>query len=362
MTLPLRDELKGLKPYGAPQLDVPIKLNTNENPFSPPADLISAIAADISQIAGELNRYPDRDAIELRTQLAQYLNEESQVSLDANQVWAANGSNEIMLQLLQAYGGPNRKALTFTPTYSMYEEYARDTNTEFIAIDRLKDFSVNEDLVTTSLKEHSPSVVFFASPNNPTGTAMDLSIIQNVAPNFPSTIFVVDEAYAEFRRPGVASALTLLPALPNLVVTRTMSKAFAFAGVRLGYLAASEALINDLMLVRLPYHLSSVTQSVAKTALRFAAELQADLDVIRRERDDLLVWLGENGFTAAESDANFVLFGTFTDRHAAWQALVDHGILIREVGPTGWLRVTIGTPTEMQSFKTALLRVKAEMS
>lgn len=362
MVLPLRAELLGLKPYGAPQIDVPIKLNTNENPFSPPAELVAAIALEVAAVSSSLNRYPDRDAVELRTNLAEYLSVEASVKLQANQVWAANGSNEIMLQILQAFGGPDRTALTFSPTYSMYEEYARDTATNFVSVNRKPDFSLDTNLVAAALTEHKPSVVFFASPNNPTGTSMDLKIIEHVLANFPDTVVVVDEAYAEFRRVGVASAVTLLHSSENLVVTRTMSKAFAFAGVRLGYLAASPALIEHLMLVRLPYHLSTVTQIVAKTALRFAKELQADLDVIRQERDDLVNWFAQNGYEAAESDANFVLFGKFADRHAVWQALVERGILIREVGPAGWLRVTIGTPDEMQSFKTALTQVKAEKS
>lgn len=362
MVLPLRAELLGLKPYGAPQIDVPIKLNTNENPFSPPAELVAAIALEVAAVSSSLNRYPDRDAVELRTSLAAYLSVESEVPLEKNQIWAANGSNEIMLQILQAFGGPGRTALTFSPTYSMYEEYARDSNTNFVSIDRKPDFSIDAELVAAALTEHKPSVVFFASPNNPTGTSMDLKIVEHVLANFPDTVVVVDEAYAEFRRAGVASAVTLLHSSENLVVTRTMSKAFAFAGVRLGYLAAHPKLIEHLMLVRLPYHLSTVTQSVAKTALRFAKELQADLDVIRQERDDLVNWFAQNGYAAAESDANFVLFGRFADRTAVWQALVERGILIREVGPAGWLRVTIGTPSEMQSFKTALIQVKAEES
>lgn len=358
MSLPIRNDLAGLQAYGAPQIDVPVRLNTNENPFSPPAELIRAISRNITVAAKTLNRYPDRDATELRGQLAQYLTQESGVKIATEQVWAANGSNEIMLQILQTFGGPNRTALTFSPTYSMYEEYARDTMTKFVSVDRKADFSIDADLVVKAISIHRPTVVFFASPNNPTGTSIDLTVIDAALRAAPDVIIVVDEAYAEFRRPGVESALTRLAEHPNLIVTRTMSKAFAFAGVRLGYLAADPAIREALMLVRLPYHLSTVTQTVASTALEFAAELQKDLDVIRSERDSLVNWFNDNGFEAAESDANFVLFGQLKDRHATWQALVDRGVLIREVGPAGWLRVTIGTPKEMQIFKKTLLEVK----
>lgn len=358
MTLPLRKELADVKAYGAPQISVPVRLNTNENPYSPPQTLIDAIAAEVKKSAAQLNRYPDRDAIELRSALADYVREESGVSLTSESVWAANGSNEVMLQLLQAYGGPAHTALTFTPTYSMYEEYARDSSTNFVTVQRNADFSLDARLVQAAIDEHVPQVIFFASPNNPTGTSLSLDIVEAALSAAPDTVVVVDEAYAEFRRTGVPSAMTLLSRFPNLVVTRTMSKAFAFAGVRLGYLAASPEIVGHLQRVRLPYHLSTVTQTVAVTALKFAAELQKDIQSIRRDRDDLVEWLRSEGFETAESDANFVLFGQFSDRHATWQALVDRGVLIREVGPAGWLRVTIGTPDEMRVFKHALTEVK----
>jgi histidinol-phosphate aminotransferase len=355
VSLPIRDELRGLKPYGAPQLDVPIKLNTNENPFSPPAELIAEIAREVAAISSSLNRYPDRDAVELRQALCDYVCTESGGTVKPSQVWAANGSNEVMIQILQAFGGPGRTALTFAPTYSMYEEYARDTNTGFVTVNRAEDFSLRADTIRTAVAQHKPSVVFITNPNNPTGTMLDIDAVAPVFAEFPDTLFVLDEAYAEFRRAHVKSAVQFLALHPNLIVTRTMSKAFAFAGVRLGYLVASKEIIEALMLVRLPYHLSTVTQTVAACALRHAAALQKDLDVLRVERDHLVDWLRSNGFTAADSDANFVLFGQFPDRHAVWQALVDRGVLIREVGPDGWLRVTVGTPSEMNAFKQALL-------
>ncbi len=358
MSLPIRDELKNVSAYGAPQIDVPVKLNTNENPYSPPSALVDAIAKNVAAIGSKLNRYPDRDAVALRSGLAHYINGDTGVSVSKDQIWAANGSNEIMLQILQAFGGPGRKALTFSPTYSMYAEYARDTNTEFVAVARREDFSVDADLIVSAMTIHRPNVIFLASPNNPTGTAMDLEVLDVVLKAAPNTIIVVDEAYAEFRRNGVQSVVTRVSKYPNLVVTRTMSKAFAMAGVRLGYLVSSMEMVAALQLVRLPYHLSSVTQVVASTALEFAGELQKDLEQIRLSRDEFVNWAAQNGFETTQSDANFVLLGQFSDRHAAWLALVDRGVLVREVGPDHWLRITIGTASEMEVLKKVLLEVK----
>ncbi len=178
----------------------------------------------------------------------------------------------------------------------------------------------------------------------------------------PGGLVVVDEAYGEFRRAGTPSALELLPTYRNLVVTRTMSKAFALAGARLGYLAAAPEIADAIRVVRLPYHLSAVTQAVALAALRHAPELLGKVDELRAERDDTVAWLREQGLQVADSDANFALFGTFGDRHAVWQALLDRGVLIRETGPDGWLRVSIGTADEMKTFKQALTQVLAEGS
>ena len=350
--LPLRDELRGLEPYGAPQLDVPVRLNTNENPY-PPSDLVVAdIAAAAARVAAGLNRYPDREAAALRADLATYLGHD----LAASQVWAANGSNEIMLQLLQAFGGPGRTALSFAPTYSMYPEYARDTHTRWVTGRRADDFTLDVDAAMALIASEQPSVVLLASPNNPTGTALPLEQIEAVYDAVPGMV-VVDEAYAEFRHPETPSALRLLPGRPRLVVTRTMSKAFAFAGGRLGYLAADPAVVDAVRIVRLPYHLSALSQEVARVALRHADELLGAVDKLRAQRDDLVTELRRLGLQASESDANFVLFGTFEDRHAVWQALLDRGVLIRETGPPGWLRVSIGRPEEMMEFVDALREV-----
>ena len=352
--LPVRDDLRGQVAYGAPQLDVPVRLNVNENPYPPSPALVADLAAAVGAVAGDLNRYPDRDAVALRADLAGYLGH----GLDASRVWAANGSNEIMHQLFLLFGGPGRRALSFAPTYSMYPEYARDTFTAWGTVPRRADFGVDADLVRAAVAEHDPDLLVLTSPNNPTGTALDLDTVA-AACEAARGVVVVDEAYAEFRRPGTPTALELLDAHPRLVVTRTMSKAFSFAGARVGYLAASAEVVDAIQLVRLPYHLSAVTQVVARTALAHVDELLAGVDALRAERDALVPWLRARGLHAAESDANFVLFGVFADRHAVWQGLLDRGVLIRETGPEGWLRVSVGTPEEMAAFRTALEEVTA---
>jgi len=357
--LPIRDELRGEQPYGAPQLDVPVQLNTNENPYPPSAAVVAAIAAAAAEAATSLNRYPDRECRALREDLASYLSDETGVPLTADQLWPANGSNEIMLQLLQAFGGPGRTALSFAPTYSMYPEYARDSHTRWVAGRRAEDFSLDLAEASRLITDVRPDVIFLASPNNPTGTALpadDIATLLELAPG----MVIVDEAYAEFRRPGVPSACEQLAGHPRLVVTRTMSKAFALAGGRLGYLAADPAVVDAVRIVRLPYHLSAVSQATARAALAHRAELLGNVEKLRAERDRTVDWLREQGFQVADSDANFVLFGTFADRHAVWQGLVERGVLIREVGPPGWLRVSIGTEAELQAFRTALTQVREE--
>jgi histidinol-phosphate aminotransferase len=353
-TLPLRADLAGLEPYGAPQLDVPVRLNTNENPYPPPAPVIRAIAAAAAQAAASLNRYPDRDAVALRADLAGYLG----YGLTARHLWAANGSNEILQQLLQAFGGPGRTALGFEPSYSMHPLIAKTTGTGWLSGGRDGDFRLDAGRAAAVVREVAPDVVFLTSPNNPTGTALPLAVIDAVCAAAPGMV-VVDEAYAEFARDGTRSALTLLPGFGRLVVTRTMSKAFALAGARVGYLAAAPEVVDALLLVRLPYHLSALTQAAARAALGHAPELLGRVAELRAERDRTVAWLRGRGLDVAESDANFVLFGGLRDRHATWQELLDAGVLVRETGPPGWLRVTIGTPQEMTAFRSALTGVLA---
>ncbi|MEV5575177.1 histidinol-phosphate transaminase [Spirillospora sp. NPDC052269] len=352
--LPIRDDLRGREPYGAPQLDVPVALNTNENPYPPSEPLVKALGDAVMDVAGALNRYPDRDAVALRDGLAAFLNADTPgVGLTGRHVWAANGSNEIIQQILQAFGGHGRTALGFEPSYSMHPIITGVTGTRWVNAFRDEDFGLEPEAAVRAVREHQPDVVFLTSPNNPTGTALPLAAIEAVLDAAPGMV-VVDEAYAEFRREGTPSALTLLDGHPRLIVTRTMSKAFAMAGTRLGYLAADPAVIDALLLVRLPYHLSAVTQAVARTGLAYAGELLGSVAALRRERDAIVEWLRAEGFRVADSDANFVLFGTFPDRRRVWQGMLDRGVLIREVGPPEWLRVSVGTPAEMDAFKNAL--------
>ena len=362
---PLREELRGLQPYGAPQLSreqAPVQLNVNENPYPPSAECAADIEAAAGAAAASLNRYPDREFSELRAALAAYLTRDTPHAVRPEQVWAANGSNEVMLQLLQAFGGPGRVALSFAPTYSMYPEYARDTTTAWVQGRREDDFSVDLDAARKLVEQERPSVVLLPSPNNPTGTALPPEAVTTLCQAAGDGIVVVDEAYGEFRRTGTPSALELLPQHRNLVVTRTMSKAFALAGARVGYLAADPAICDAIRVVRLPYHLSAVTQAVALAALRHAPELLGRVEDLRRERDATVAWLRDQGLHVADSDANFVLFGVFGDRHAVWQDLLDRGVLIREVGPEGWLRTSIGTAEEMQAFRQALTEVIEEQT
>ncbi|MGW4422358.1 histidinol-phosphate transaminase [Streptosporangium sp. NPDC004631] len=347
--LPIRDDLRGRSPYGAPQIDVPVRLNTNENPYGPSAALVADLAEAVRRGAAELNRYPDRDAVALRRDLAAYLGH----GLGVEQVWAANGSNEVIQQILQAFGGPGRSALGFEPSYSMHPIITTGASTEWIPGAREEDFGIDPGKAVALIEEHRPDVVFLTSPNNPTGTALAPEVIARIVEAAPGMV-VVDEAYFEFARTGTPSALTLLPGSPRLIVTRTMSKAFAMAGTRLGYLAAHPAVIEALLLVRLPYHLSTLTQTAARTALAHRAELLGTVEALRAERDATVEWLRGRGLEVADSDANFVLFGRFPDRHAIWEGMLDRGVLIREVGPPGWLRVSVGTTEEMAAFRAAL--------
>jgi histidinol-phosphate aminotransferase len=345
----VRPELADEQPYGAPQLDVPVRLNVNENPYPPSPEIRAEMAAAVAQAAAAVNRYPDREATALREALAAYLGH----GLTAERVWAANGSNEVLTHLLGAYAGPGRKVLAFTPTYSMYPEYARNTHSEYLTIPRAADFTVDLPAALAAIERHQPAVVVIASPNNPTGTTTPLASVRAIAAATEAVV-VVDEAYQEFSNHPENTALNLLGEYGNVVVARTMSKAFAFAGGRLGYLAASAQIVDACRIVRLPYHLSAQSQAVALVALRHADEMLARVDELKRTRDEMLVRLPQLGVKVIGSDANFVLFGEFENRHDVWQRLLDQGVLVREVGPAGYLRVSAGTPAEMEAFYTAL--------
>ncbi|ACY22167.1 histidinol-phosphate aminotransferase [Gordonia bronchialis DSM 43247] len=346
--LPLRDNLRGKSAYGAPQLKVPVVLNTNENPYPPTSALVDDIAESVRSAAAELHRYPDRDAVALRTDLAAYLSRATGVELGVENLWAANGSNEILQQLLQAFAGPGRSALGFVPSYSMHPIISDGTDTTWLEAKRDSRFGLEVDFAVLEIEARRPDVVFVTSPNNPTGGSIALDDLRRIVAAAPG-IVIVDEAYAEFS--AQPSAVELIDAYPaKVVVSRTMSKAFAFAGGRLGYLAASPAIVEALLLVRLPYHLSVLTQAAARAALRHSDETLAGVAAIVAERERVVGELTSAGFDVIDSDANFVLFGRFRDASASWQRYLDHGVLIRDVGIGGHLRVTIGLPAENDAF------------
>jgi histidinol-phosphate aminotransferase len=355
--LPLGEGLRGRRPYGAPQLEVAVRLNTNENPYPPPPGLVADIAAAVYQAARNLHRYPDRDAIALRTDLARYLSGYSGVPLTAANLWAANGSNEIIQQLLQAFGGPGRSALGFTPSYSMHPIISAGTRTRWVPAPRRADFSLDPAGAVAAIEEHQPDVLFLTSPNNPTGQSIPPSDLAKMITSAPG-IVVIDEAYGEFStRP---SAIGLLEDFADrLVICRTMSKAFAFAGGRLGYLAAAPAVVEALLLVRLPYHLSALTQVAASAALRHGSSTLESVTLLVAERERVSAALRDLGAHVVPSDANFVLFGRFGDAPAAWQRYLDHDVLIRDVGIPGYLRVTMGIPAENDAFLAASAAVLA---
>lgn len=356
--LPIREELLAVSAYGAPQLDVPVRLNTNENPHPPGDEVVAAIAAELLGEIGNLQRYPDRDAVALRAALAAYLTDTTGIGLAIENVWAANGSNEILAQLLALFAGPGRSALGFEPTYSMHSIIARGANTHYRDVPRDADFAVDVEAASAAIASQPPAITFVCSPNNPTGTAVGLDTISDlydVIAAQPVGVLVVDEAYAEFSENQ--SAITLLPGRPRLIVTRTMSKAFAFAGARVGYLAADPSVVEAIGRVRLPYHLSSLTQAAARGALAHARELQSAVDDLKTQRDRIVTVARGLGLPVADSDANFVLIGGFCDQAAVWQELLEAGVLVRDVGLPGWLRVTAGTKAETDAFLSALTSV-----
>lgn len=349
--LPLRENLRGKSAYGAPQLQVPVRLNTNENPHPPSRALVDDTAEAVREAAAQLHRYPDRDAVALRSDIAEYLTARTGIVVGAGNVWAANGSNEILQQLLQAFGGPGRSAIGFVPSYSMHPIIADGTQTRWIEAVRAADFSLDVEAAIAAIRREQPDVVFVTSPNNPTGQSISLTDLRRVLDAMTSGMLIVDEAYGEFS--NQPSAIVLLEEYPaRLIVSRTMSKAFAFAGGRLGYLVAAPAVIEAVLLVRLPYHLSALTQAAARAALRHADETLASVAALAAERDRVSAALQDMGFRVVPSDANFVLFGLFTDGAKAWEHYLADGVLIRDVGIPGYLRVTIGLPAENDAFLT----------
>jgi histidinol-phosphate aminotransferase len=354
---PVRDDLRDVEPYGAPQLDVPVRLNTNETPFPPPATFLSELAARLPTL--ELNRYPDRDAVELRAALA------AREGLATEQVWVANGSNEVLLQLLQAYGGPGRSALLFRPGYSMYPELCRTTATPAHTVDLPADGRLTAEDVTgpvaAIVAAHDPVITMLANPNNPSGALVDLDTVRSLHETV-SGLLVVDEAYIEFAPTG-STARSLLAELPRLVVSRTFSKAFRLAGLRLGYLLAPPRVIEDLLRVRLPYHLDAITQLAGIVALEQEEAFLEHRRELAAERDRIATAVAEMpGVEVRPSAANFLLLDT--QRTDVFARLLERGVLVRDlssaVGRPGTWRVTVGTPDENDAFLEALRAVLAD--
>jgi histidinol-phosphate aminotransferase len=352
--LPLRDDLRGLTPYGAPQAPLPVALNVNENTHPIPDAVASDILDDIAVALRDVNRYPDREFTTLRESFADYLSH----GLSADRIWAGNGSNEVLQHIAQAFGGPGRTAFGFAPTYSMYPLITQGTGSAWIAGTREPDYTVTPDDAAAQVAAADPDIVLLCSPNNPTGTPLGLDVVEAVY-EASRGIVVVDEAYQEFAPRDAPSALTLLEGRPRLAISRTMSKAFAFAGARVGYLAADPAFIDALRLVRLPYHLSALTQAAAIAALRNADTMLAMVDEIVEQRDRITATLEALGYAPHESWSNFVLFGGVVDPKATWQALYDRGVLVRDVGIAGHLRVTAGTEAETTAFLDALASIES---
>jgi histidinol-phosphate aminotransferase len=347
--LPIRDDLRGLTPYGAPQKHVAVELNVNENTHPIPEAVAQHIVESLARAILTINRYPDREFSELRDSLANYLGH----GLSRDNIWAANGSNEILQQIMQAFGGPGRSILGFPPTYSMHSIIASGTGTEWVAGERDSDFEISPQTAVSWIERTNPDIVIFCSPNNPTGTPLSLETIA-AAYDATDKIVIVDEAYAEFAPDTAQSALTLLEGRERLIVSRTMSKAFAFAGARLGYLAADPAVTDALRLVRLPYHLSSLTQAAAIAALDHTAEMLAMVDDIKLQRDRIVEGLAALGYSPWPTWSNFVLFGGVDDPNGLFEALLARGIIIRDLSIPNHLRVSAGTRAETTAFLDAM--------
>ena len=355
--LPLRDDLRSLSPYGAPQLPADAVMNTNENPYAPSHALAQAISRRVAEVAATLNRYPDRDATKLRSKLADFINSLSDTTLTSENIWAANGSNEIIQSLFLAFG--KGSALGFTPSYSMHPLIAKVCQVSWIAGTRNSDFSLDIDSAIGQIKSAQPALTFITTPNNPTGGSITIAEIEKLAKSVPG-LLVVDEAYAEFS--DEVSAVTLIDKYPQIVVIRTMSKAFAFAGARVGYLVANPSVVSALFLVRLPYHLSALTQAAAEVALDFQDELLGTVSQLRSAREKMAIDLANLGLKVLPSNSNFLLFTGFEpSSEDLWRKLLDKGVLIRDVGLLGYLRVTIGNEAENKKFIDSLSACLGEL-
>lgn len=346
--VPVRDDLIDVVPYGAPQLDVPVRLNTNEMPFAPPDAYYEHLAKRVEAL--DLHRYPDRRATELRTALG------DRFGLPPERVWAANGSNEILLQLFSAYGGAGRSVLLTSPGYSAHPLIATVAGTATASVMLDDSFALTPETAAAACEQHQPALICVASPNNPTGLPLGEQTVRALHESSDALV-IVDEAYIEFATDPDGSVVRLLDELPRLVVCRTFSKAWRLAGVRLGYLLAHDWVIDDLRKVRLPYHLDAMTQQAGLVAVEFADDMLASVAQVSAERDRVYAAMAElPGVQVWPSAANFLLFRT--DATDLFDRLLQHGVLVRDFSDKPRLercqRVSIGTPAENDTFLTAL--------
>jgi histidinol-phosphate aminotransferase len=340
--LPLRHDVADRTEYGPPRANAPVRLDSNENPWPPPPELIEGIAEQIQSAASRLHRYPDRTAAALRSELAEYLTRQTGFAAEQHNLWVANGSNDVLHQLLRAFGGPGRTLLGFAPSYRISPAVAANTDTMYIQCRPGPDFTLDLDAALRAINQHHPHVIFLDSPNNPTGLTVEHPNLRRILDAAPGLV-LLDEAYAEFS--PAPSAVSLLNHYPTkLVITRTMSKAFGIAGVRVGYLIATPAVVDAMTLVCLPYHLSTLTQATAIAALHHTSHNRPNLAMLIAERERVSNALHTQGYNVIPSHTNFILFGRFTNSTTAWQQLLNLGVLVRDVGVPQHLRTTIGLP------------------
>jgi len=348
----VRDDLRALEGYHSAQVDVRVRLNTNESPQPPPAAFRDAVAAEVSRV--DWHRYPDRSATALREAIA------ATHGVDPAQVFAANGSNEVLQTVLLAYAGPGRTVATFEPTYQMHAQIARVTGATVVEGERAADFTLDPAEADRVIREFQPDVVFLTSPNNPTGLVEPAARVRQLIDTAPGLV-VVDEAYAQF---ADWSALEFVDEDTPLVVTRTFSKTWSMAGARLGYLIGPSWLVAELDKVVLPYHLDAVKQIAGRLALRFTDDMNDRVAHIVSERRRIADTMAELPVDVFPSGANFVLFRVRAEGlsgREVWQGLVDRSVLIRDC--SSWprldncLRVTVGTPDENTEFLAALTAV-----
>jgi histidinol-phosphate aminotransferase len=345
---PIRPDLSLTEGYHSPQVEAEVRLNTNESPFPPPEKWSQDLLRALADVA--FHRYPDRPATELRAAIA------ALHDVNPEEVFCANGSNEVLQCLLLAYGGPGRKAALFEPTYALHSHISRLTGTAVVEGGRTEDFRIDLAEARALLARERPEITFLCSPNNPTGRAEPQETVAGILTVAPGLV-VVDEAYGQF---SSWSALGLRgPDHPGLVVTRTFSKTWAMAGARLGYLVADPQVVLACEAVVLPYHLSAQTQLAGLLALEYTDEMEARVACIAEERGRVAAALGNLPVESWPSDANFILFRPLhDDADKVWSGLLEHSVLIRNCaswdGLLGCLRVTIGRPDENDRFLSAL--------